>query len=243
MGAKRMPDWSDYQERVAEFFRGIGMSAETNVTIQGVRTSHDIDVLVRSSHAGFEVVWLVECKYWSTRVSKLHVLGLREIVSDTGADRGLLLSESGFQCGAMEAANMTNVRATSLAQCQADSASQIAMMRLNELFDRSAILRAAYWEIPKRTRIEYGLRGDLFDGYSYNGESALDVIDEIIFKSNRGVFPFNLDCLGALGMSLGDVVLSDIGAAVELADRLVVQLEELLRAVPNAGRHGNGLLV
>jgi len=234
-----MSDWNDYQERVAEFFRSIGMSAETNVAVQGVRTSHDIDVLVRSSHAGFDAVWLVECKYWSTRVSKLHVLGLREIVSDTGADRGLLLSESGFQSGAIEAANMTNVRATSLAQCQVDSAAQLAMMRLNELFDRSAVLRAEYWEIPKQVRIKYRLRGGVFDDYMYNGESALNVVDEILFKSSRGVFPFGLDSISALGMSMGDVVIADVANAAELANKLVVQLEGLVHAVPDAERRRN----
>ena len=53
---------------------------------------------------GFEVTWIVECKYWQTPVNKLHVLALREIVTDTGADRGILLSESGFQVDAKEAA-------------------------------------------------------------------------------------------------------------------------------------------
>ncbi len=35
-----------------------------------------------------DIVWIVECKHWKTAVSKLHVLDLREIVSDIGADRG-----------------------------------------------------------------------------------------------------------------------------------------------------------
>src|SRR5215469_13423487 len=36
---------------------------------------------------------------------KLHVLALREIVTDFGTDRGILVSESGFQAGAVEAAS------------------------------------------------------------------------------------------------------------------------------------------
>ncbi len=78
-------DWNEYQEEAAEFFRALGLEASTNVSLKGVRTSHDIDVLVKSRHAGFEVTWLVECKHWNSRVSKLHVLALREIVADTGA--------------------------------------------------------------------------------------------------------------------------------------------------------------
>ena len=88
-------NWKDYQEEAARFFRALGLEAQTDVTVRGVRTTHDIDVLVKSHHAGFDVTWIVECKQWNTRVSKLHVLALREIVSDVGADRGILLAESG----------------------------------------------------------------------------------------------------------------------------------------------------
>lgn len=78
-------DWREYQEETAEFFRSLGLTAETDVTLTGVRTTHDVDVVVRSKHVGFEVLWLVECKHWKSPVTKLHVLGLREIVSDLGA--------------------------------------------------------------------------------------------------------------------------------------------------------------
>jgi len=61
-------NWRDYQEEAAEFFRSLGLEAETDVTIQGARTKHDIDVLVRSHHAGFDVTWLIECKHWKSKV-------------------------------------------------------------------------------------------------------------------------------------------------------------------------------
>ena len=107
-------DWKDYQEEVASFFRELGLEASTDVKVNGARTAHDIDVLVKSHHVGFDGTWVVECKKWKNRVSKLHVLALRESVSDIGADRGILLSESGFKIGAIEAANLTNIQLTSL---------------------------------------------------------------------------------------------------------------------------------
>lgn len=66
-----------------------------------------MDVVVRSKHVGYEVLWLLACKHWKSPVTKLHVLRLREIVNDLGADRGILLCEAGFQTGAIEAANLT----------------------------------------------------------------------------------------------------------------------------------------
>jgi hypothetical protein len=77
-----MADWSEYQEEVAQFFRDLGLTAETNATIEGVRTSHEIDVVVRSKHVGIPIMWLVECKHWQSPIPKEKVLALRSIVDD-----------------------------------------------------------------------------------------------------------------------------------------------------------------
>ena len=50
--------WKEYQEEAASFFKSLGLDASTDVTVDGVRTTHDIDVLVKSRHAGFEVTWI-----------------------------------------------------------------------------------------------------------------------------------------------------------------------------------------
>lgn len=110
------PHWSQYQEDVAHFFRSLGMPAETNVTIKSPIGRHDIDVVVRPRLAGIELLWLVECKHWSSPVEKLHVLGFRQIVTDTGADRGFMMAEKGFQSGAHDVATASNVTLTSIAE-------------------------------------------------------------------------------------------------------------------------------
>ena len=133
-----MKDWKRYQEDAALYFRSLGLNASTDVTVNGVRTNH------------------VECKHWKTAVSKLHVLALREIVADVGADRGILLSESGFQSGAIEAANLTNVQVTSIGELRETAGESINAMRLRDLFDRVGICKDRYWEIPKKERIRVG---------------------------------------------------------------------------------------
>jgi restriction system protein len=134
-----MTAWRDYQEQTAQFFRDLGLAAETDVTVQGVRTSHDVDVLVRFDHVGFEVTWIVECKLWQTPVTRLHVLALRTIVSETGADRGILMAERGFQSGAVEAADLTNVQLTSLAGLGQTSGHAIGMAQLRALQEQSLL--------------------------------------------------------------------------------------------------------
>jgi restriction system protein len=152
-GQQVAQSWREYQEEAVAFFRSVGLEAETDARVSGVRTHHDVDVLVRSHHVGFDVVWIVECKQWQSRVSKLHVLALREIVTDIGADRGILVSEKGFQSGAIEAAALTNVRVTSLEVLRQTASADISAMRLRELYDRTSVCRERYWDIPKNERI------------------------------------------------------------------------------------------
>jgi hypothetical protein len=185
-------DWKEYQEKAASFFRDLGLEADTDVRFAGVRTTHDIDVLVKSHHVGFDVTWVVECKRWRNPVSKLHVLALREIVSDVGADRGILLSESGFQSGAVEAAKLTNVQLTSLADMQNTAKADILSMKVREFYDVVVDLKARYWAIPKATRVTVGLRPES-GGYGYSANVVLDIVESIASKALRGTYPIEVD--------------------------------------------------
>lgn len=219
--------WKDYQEEAAEFFRALGLTAETDARVHGVRTTHDIDVLVTSNHAGFEVKWIVECKQWSTRVSKLHVLALREIVSDLGADRGILLSESGFQSGALEAANLTNVQVTSLAEARARSEHDINAMRLRDLYDRIEACKARYWGIPKRKRIDLGLRPDVGDS-GYSGTSVISSTEELLRKAMRGNYPFETDELASFTLDNMPATVGSSTQVIEIVEPMVADLEAKL---------------
>lgn len=181
-------DWYDYQEETAAFFRSLGLDAQTNVTVQGIRTQHDIDVLVKMHHVGFEVTWAIECKHWKSKVSKLHVLGLRNIVQEIGADRGILLCEAGFQSGAIEASQLTNVVVTSLANVMQSAENEVYGLRIRELLERIETSRERYWDIPKSKRIEHGLRQDL-GGVGYTAFLVINAADEIMGKAIRGAYP------------------------------------------------------
>ena len=193
-----MPDaWKEYQDEAAAFFRSLGLDARVDVTVQGVRTTHDIDVLVKSHHVGFDVTWVVECKHWKTRVSKLHVLALREIVADVGADRGILLAEAGFQSGAIEAATLTNVHVTALADVRRTARTEVMSMRLRELYDRVEACREKYWDIPKSERIQHGLRHDVGE-WGYSGARILELAGDLLTKAFRGAYPIESQALAAL---------------------------------------------
>jgi restriction system protein len=217
-------DWNEYQEEAAALFRAMGLDAATNVTVQGVRTTHDVDVVVKSHHAGFQVQWLVECKHWKSPVSKLHVLGLREIVADTGSDRGILLCEAGFQSGAVEAATLTNVQVTSLENVRATAGRDISAMRLRELFERMLVCRERYWNIPKQVRIDKGLRQDVGD-WGYSGAQVLQTCEDLLNRAFRGVYPFSPTTVHALLTFDKDRRFQTPDEVVEVVQPLLTELE------------------
>jgi len=224
-----MPAWKAYQEEAAEFFRSLGLDANTDVTIQGVRTKHDVDVLVKSPYYGFDVTWIVECKYWKEPVSKLHVLALREIVSDAGADRGIILSEAGFQSGAVEAANLTNVQVTSLADLNVTAREQISAMRLRELFDRVEQCNTRYWELLKEKRIEDELRPQV-GTIGYSGARVIDACRELLFHASIGCYPFHCEELASYSMPKLQQDFQSLPQVVESLDDIVRELETKLTA-------------
>ncbi|HZL06895.1 MAG TPA: restriction endonuclease, partial [Coriobacteriia bacterium] len=125
----RVARWQEYQEEAAALFRSLGLEATTDARLDGVRGAHDVDVVVRSRRAGLEQFWVVECKWRRRRVEKLHVTALAEIVRDVGADRGVLLSEVGFQAGAVRMAYKSNVTLTSLAELREEAAEELLTLR------------------------------------------------------------------------------------------------------------------
>ena len=221
--------WRGYQEMVATFFMSLGLEATTDLTVEGIRTTHAIDVFVKSFHVGFDVVWIVECKHWAKRVTKLHVLALRQIVTDVGADRGILLSEKGFQSGAVEAAALTNVRVTSLAELRGTASADIMAMRLRELYDRVESCRKRYWNIPKYVRIDCGLRPDVGAG-GYSGNHIIDFAKDVIAKALRGVYPVEVDHMYAFVLWGRVRRFSSAKQIVSLIEPMIVELEAKLTA-------------
>jgi restriction system protein len=226
-----VPDWKEYQEEAAAFFRSLGLDANTDITIRGIRTTHDVDVLVKAFHPGFDVTWIVECKHWKEPVSKVHVLALREIVTDTGADRGILLCEAGFQSGAVEAANLTNVQVTSLADLKVTAQEQISAMRLRELYDRVEQCTARYWDIPKAKRIEDGLRPSFREvSDRYSGARVIEACKEMLARASRGQYPFRCEEMSSYLVPAPQKTFESAAQVVQTLDSLVQELEAKLTA-------------
>ncbi|MPW45211.1 restriction endonuclease [Acinetobacter guerrae] len=156
-------DWYDFQERIAHHFRGLGVQAVTNKTIKGVRTDHDLDIYVTSKYLGTNIKWIVEAKYWQTKIPKEKVLALRTIVDDIGADKGFIISQVGFQSGSKEAALNSNIELLTFDELVQRSTSEINTIILESFSRRLRLLEQRYYSHSKKNRIEYGLRGDILE--------------------------------------------------------------------------------
>jgi hypothetical protein len=130
-------DWKQYQEEVAAFFGSLGFKAEVNYVVEGVRSKHRIDVYVTFDRWGLVHTWIVECKLHARAITKGDVETLKSIASEVGASLAFLLSESGFQRGAVDAAQKTNVVLSSLGELRTKSRDDVMREALIALENRS----------------------------------------------------------------------------------------------------------
>ena len=101
--------WKELQDDVALLLNQSGYRAVSPCTIDTVRGKVEVDVLVESPDELVKRI-VCECKFWNSSVPKEKVHAFRTVVQDSGASLGLLISQAGFQSGAIEAANLSNVR-------------------------------------------------------------------------------------------------------------------------------------
>lgn len=167
------PAWKAYQEEAAAFFRDLDMDATTDEVLEGARGRHAIDVTVRTRRAGVGQLWIVECKLWNRAVSKDKVLVLAGVVSDVGADRGLLLSESGFQAGAVRSAGLSNITLSSLSDLRDNAADEkteidartalkrlvLLEKRVSDLIDRGEPIRGGTVQMIVVARLSLAVGG------------------------------------------------------------------------------------
>jgi hypothetical protein len=164
--------------------------ARTNVSLKGVRTQHDIDVLVVTKFLGADIKWVVEAKYWKSNVPKEKVLALRSIVDEVGADKGFLISAKGFQTGAVEAALKTNIQLVTFDELKERTKNIIQSELLQAYQVRADLLVKRYFSHSKSVRIKYGLRDDPFGcAFRFSGQLFIGMIFAAIERAKENKYP------------------------------------------------------
>lgn len=171
----------------------MGATANTNVALQGVRAKHDVDVLITAQFLGTDVKWVVEAKKWKTRIPKEKVMALQSILSDTGADKGFIISEVGFQKGAHESAANTNIKLLTFKELKETTRHYIESEILKFYEERLKILDIRYWGHSKKIRKKYGLRGEIYSGReAFSGYMLAMVILAVINAAKTRVYPITI---------------------------------------------------
>lgn len=154
--------WHHYQTEAAQALISLGYAVEVDAVVRGVRATHKADVAVRLETEGIQQTWLVECKYQKRKVTKSAVAAFKSIVMDTGAEKGILLCEVGFQPAAIAASCQTNVALTSLTELKVLTAPALRARRLNALEQQALRLVPSL----KQFQIEepYGAHGTMYRG-------------------------------------------------------------------------------
>lgn len=102
---KQPNDWKDLQNKVAHVLQVCGYKVETPKKIQTPRETIEVDVYAENSE--FKIV--CECKYWKSNVPQSVVHSFRTVVLDIGANKGIIIAQSGFQRGAYNSVQNTNI--------------------------------------------------------------------------------------------------------------------------------------
>ncbi len=139
------------------------------------------------------------------------------------------MSEAGFQRGAKEAAELTNVQVTSLAEMRQTTGTRLAAMRIQDLFDRVENCHDRYWRIPKRWRIEDDLRPDV-GAFGYSATNVIDGCRDVISRAIRGSFPFKCQHVAAFILAPLAREFNSTEDALARVEPLVEDLEHRLTA-------------
>lgn len=143
-------DWKDLETKVLDLFLNLGFEANNNVKVRGVRATHEVDVLAVTEFGGLKFQVVVECKYWNTKVKKTQVIALHSIVSDIGAEKGVIISKVGFQKGAKEYASKSNIELYTYEQFTERTVKEIEKWLRHKCFDLLTMMKTPFQKFTEK---------------------------------------------------------------------------------------------
>lgn len=111
-------NWKDLQEKVNYILNGVGLNSEKEVILKTPRGSVEIDVYAIDECSVDKIKYIVECKNWNNKIPQTVIHSFITIMNETGGNIGFVISKKGFQKGAIEYTNSTNIRLFSFNQFQ-----------------------------------------------------------------------------------------------------------------------------
>ncbi len=104
-------DWKILQNGVCRIFNEIGLEAETNKEVTTPRGKVSLDVFAIDPGSVDKIQYIVECKNWNSSIPQSVIHSFTTVIHEVGAHVGYIVSKHGFQKGALDYLNNTNIKA------------------------------------------------------------------------------------------------------------------------------------
>ncbi|ODT85506.1 MAG: hypothetical protein ABS69_00760 [Nitrosomonadales bacterium SCN 54-20] len=102
-------DWRQLQTGVCALLREVGLSVETEKRFQTPRGEVAIDVYAVDENSVDSIRYIVECKNWTSHIPQSVVHSFTTVMHETGGNIGFIVSREGFQSGARQYLQNTNI--------------------------------------------------------------------------------------------------------------------------------------
>lgn len=112
-------DWKDLENKVSQLFGEMGYQCTTQKKVKlAGRGKKTVDVHIVDPLASHNQVYLVECKHWESHVHQDIVHAFKTVMEGAGASTGFIISKRGFQSGAYDAIQYTNIQLMTFEELQ-----------------------------------------------------------------------------------------------------------------------------
>lgn len=129
---------------------------------------HEIDVSVEQNVRGAKVLFLIECKWWNKNVGVEQVLTLEGRLRDIGGHKGIIVTKTGFQKGAIQIARDRGIALVICANKKsfefiAEKSSMHTSGSYNEVMQNIFEKNFSYYQVANDNKAKYTVFPILFD--------------------------------------------------------------------------------
>lgn len=192
--------WQQLEDMVYLAFIEMGYISHKSHSYKTIRGRVAVDVIAVDKITPIPTTILCECKYWNKPVNQQIIYAFRSVCLDIGAHYGLVISKKGFQCGAEQTRQNTNVHLLNFEQFQNkffDKWRESIFMEIVKM--RDAFLPKLYRDekLTKKAFLKYALFEKVSDHFIFNKKFPIVIVDprdninstkKIIVKSHRHFF-------------------------------------------------------
>ncbi|MBX3639419.1 MAG: restriction endonuclease [Nitrosomonas sp.] len=111
-------DWRVLQAGVCRLLTEVGLIAEIEKKLITPRGEVEVDVYAVDKNSVDQIRYLVECKNWNSAIPQSVVHSFTTIMHETGGNIGFIVSRKGFQAGAKQYLQNTNIVGVTYSELQ-----------------------------------------------------------------------------------------------------------------------------